>query len=173
MEKLKLVHPAEEHKAEYEAMMDEWENYGGRLNPSALRRYSKKLQKNVSYETWLKWIEVDRNSIQDLYFLMKGNRILGAISIRFTKTARELGADGHSGYGIRPSERQKGYASTMLAMALPIMKEYGIDPISITCDKDNIGSAKTIMKNGGQLVEEVIDEDTGKMVQIYYIVCKK
>ena len=58
----------------------------------------------------------------------------------------------------------------MLAMALPIMKEYGIDPISITCDKDNIGSVKTIMKNGGQLVEEVIDEDTGKMVQIYYIV---
>ena len=49
------------------------------------------------------------------------------------------------------------------------MKEYGIDPISITCDKDNIGSAKTIMKNGGQLVEEVIDEDTGKMVQIYYM----
>ena len=31
MEKLTLVRPAAEHKMEYEAMMDEWEAYGGRF----------------------------------------------------------------------------------------------------------------------------------------------
>ena len=34
--------------------MEEWETFGGRLNPGALRRYSKKQQRNVSYEEWRK-----------------------------------------------------------------------------------------------------------------------
>ena len=54
-------------------------------------------------------------------------------------------------------------------MALPIMKDYGINPVVITCDKENIGSAKTIMKNGGKLMEEVTEPDTGEVVQIYHI----
>ena len=45
MEELRLVRPSEEHKSQYEAMMDEWESFGGRLNPGALRRYSNKRQK--------------------------------------------------------------------------------------------------------------------------------
>ena len=169
MEKLRLERPTEEHKLYYEEMMDEWENFGGRLNPGALRRYSKTQQKNVTYAEWLKWIEEDREAGQDLYFLLGENRIIGAISIRFRKNAQNVGIDGHSGYGIRPSERRKGYASTMLALALPIMADYGINPVVISCDKDNIGSAKTIKKNGGQLVKEVVDPDTGAAVQVYQI----
>ena len=160
MEELKLVRPSEEHKLQYEAMMDEWEAFGGRLNPGALRRFSNKQQKNVSYEEWLKWMEDDRKAGQDLYFFLKGNRIIGGISIRFKRTLPNVGTDGHSGYGIRPSERKKGYASTMLSMALPIMKEYGINPVVITCAKENVGSAKTIIKNGGKLMEEVLEPDT-------------
>lgn len=33
MEKLKLVRPSLEHKLQYESMMDEWEAFGGRINP--------------------------------------------------------------------------------------------------------------------------------------------
>ena len=33
MEELKLVRPSMEHKRQYEEMMDEWESFGGRLNP--------------------------------------------------------------------------------------------------------------------------------------------
>lgn len=54
MEELKLVRPLAEHKLQYESMMEEWETFGGRLNPGALRRYSKKQQRNVSYEEWRK-----------------------------------------------------------------------------------------------------------------------
>ena len=169
MEELRLVRPSEEHKSQYEAMMDEWEAFGGRLNPGALRRYSNKRQKNVSYEEWLEWIEEDKNTIQDLYFLTKDNHIIGAISIRFKRTLQDVGTDGHTGYGIRPSERRKGYAAIMLSLALPIMKEYGINPVVIACAKENVGSAKTIIKNGGKLMNEVIDPDNGELVQIYYI----
>lgn len=169
MEKLTLVRPAPEHKARYEAMMDEWEDYGGRLNPGALRRYSHSRQEKVSYEEWLGWTEDDRKAGQDLYFLMEGEALLGAISIRYKKRAQDTGTDGNSGYGIRPSMRQKGYAAKMLALALPLMQAYGLNPAAITCDKENIASAKTILKNGGRLIKEELDEETGKLVQIYYI----
>ena len=39
---IKLVEPSIEYKTQYENMMDEWETYGGRLNPGALRRFSQK-----------------------------------------------------------------------------------------------------------------------------------
>ena len=169
-EELHLERPAPEHKARYEAMMEEWEGYGGRLNPGALRRYSPRKRQNVPYEEWIGWVEADRQAGQDLFFLLKGETLLGAISIRYRKKAQDTGTDGNSGYGIRPSMRRKGYAAKMLAMALPVMREYGLNPVVITCDKDNIASAKTILRNGGQLIGEQIDDETGKLVQIYYIV---
>ena len=160
-----LVHPSIHHKKQFEEMMDEWETFGGRINPGAIRRYST-LQKNpVSYEKWLSWVEEDKK-VQELFFFMDGEKILGAISIRLYK---DIGLEGHSGYGIRPSERRKGYAVQMLSMALPIMKSYGIHPVIITCDKENIGSAKTILHNVGVLQGEEIDIETGETVQVYHI----
>ena len=162
MDELRLTRPLLEHRQQYEAMMDEWEGFGGRLNPGALRRCTHDGQK-VRYEKWLEWIEEDRKGGQELFFLMKGSLILGAISIRNTCA----GVNGHSGFGIRPSERNKGYATRMLAMALPIMKDQGIDPVVISCARDNIGSAKTIQNNGGRFIEEARDD--GEIVKIYHI----
>ena len=169
MEQLKLVRPSIEYKQQYESMMEEWESFGGRLNPGALRRYSNKRQANVSYEEWLKWIEEDRNYGQDLYFLVDDNYVIGAISIRFKRTLETAGIDGHVGFGIRPSKRNKGYATTMLQMAFPILKEYKINTVVISCAKDNIGSLKVIINNGGKLIEEVIDPDNGELMQIYHL----
>jgi predicted acetyltransferase len=73
----------------------------------------------------------------------------------------------HIGYGIRPSERKKGYAALMLSMALPIAKELGISKALITCDRDNLGSAKTIIKNGGVLENEVQEEE--RVTQRYWV----
>ncbi|MBO5177243.1 MAG: HAD-IIB family hydrolase [Lachnospiraceae bacterium] len=164
MDNLRLVQPVAEHKSRYEEMMDEWEAFGGRINPGAMRRYSKKLGRNVSYEHWLGWMEEDRKETQSLYFLMQEERILGAISLRYCS----MGIDGHIGFGIRPSERRKGYATKMLELALPLMREYGQNPVIISCAKDNVGSAKTIQNNGGKLIDEVDDE--GELTQVYQIV---
>lgn len=163
MDILRLIRPSLEHKQQYEAMMDEWEEFGGRLNPGALRRYSHTRQKKVEYEEWLEWIEEDRKAGQELFFLAKGSHVLGAISIRH----KCADIDGHSGFGIRPSERNKGYATRMLSLALPIMRDYGINPVIISCARDNIGSAKTIQNNGGKFVREA--DDDGEIVQIYHI----
>ena len=87
-------------------------------------------------------------------------KILGAISIRYECA----GIAGHSGFGIRPSERNKWYASQMRSLALPIMKSYGINPVVLSCAQNSIGSAKTILRNGGKFVEEVMEEETGETI---------
>lgn len=74
---------------------------------------------------------------------------------------------GHIGDGIRPSERRKGYATAMIGLALEECRKLGIDRVLICCDKDNIGSAKSIQRNGGVLENEV--EENGNSVQRYWI----
>jgi len=75
---------------------------------------------------------------------------------------------GHIGYAIRLSERRKGYATKMLCLDLPKCRELDIDKILVSCDKNNIGSVKTIVKNGGVFDKEFID-DNGNIVNQYWI----
>ena len=42
----------------------------------------------------------------------------------------------------------------MLAAALPVAYELGIDPVLVTCDTDNAASRKVIESNGGMLEDE-------------------
>jgi predicted acetyltransferase len=78
-----------------------------------------------------------------------GNEWLGRLSIRheLTDVLREFG--GHIGYVVRPSARRQGHASAMLAAALPIARDLGIDPALLTCDAANVGSRRVIDSNGG------------------------
>ena len=45
----------------------------------------------------------------------------------------------------------------------------GLDRVLMCCDKENIGSAKSIMKNGGVLENEVVVD--GVVEQRYWIEC--
>lgn len=78
-----------------------------------------------------------------------------------------LKTGGHIGDGIRPSERRKGYATAMIALALDECKKLGISRVLMCCDKDNVGSVRSIIKNGGVLENEV--EGNGHIVQRYWI----
>lgn len=66
--------------------------------------------------------------------------------------------------------RRMGYATKLLKMALEKAKQFGISRALLTCDKDNIGSAKTILKNGGVLDSEVTVN--GVEIQRYWIEVK-
>ncbi len=55
----------------------------------------------------------------------------------------------------------------MLNLALRKCFEMNIKKILITCDNDNIASAKTIIANGGVLENEVTEGD--KIKQRYWI----
>ena len=95
------------------------------------------------------------------------NIFVGAVNIRNYLNEGLLRTGGHIGDGIRPSERRKGYATAMIALALEECRKLGINRVLMCCDKDNIGSAKSIIYNGGILENEV--EEDGRIEQRYWI----
>ena len=105
-----------------------------------------------------------------VFFLLDEDRdrLLGAVNIRHYLNESLLKEGGHIGDGIRPSERRKGYATEMIRLALIECKKLGIDKVLMTCDKDNIGSARSIVKNGGVLENEFVNSD-GDAEQRYWI----
>lgn len=92
--------------------------------------------------------------------------MIGAINIRHYLNENLINS-GHIGDGIRPSQRRKGYGTKMIAMSLEKCKELNIDRVLMVCDKTNIGSAKTIINNGGILENEI--EEDGHIYQRYWI----
>ena len=105
-----------------------------------------------------------------VFFLLdtERDRLLGAINIRHCLNEHLLKKGGHIGDGIRPSERRKGYATEMIRLALIECRKLGIDKVLMTCDKNNIGSAKSIINNGGILENEFMNSD-GEIEQRYWI----
>lgn len=102
------------------------------------------------------------------YYDEQRDKLIGAVNIRHYLNEDLLKTGGHIGDGIRPSERKKGHASKMIALALKECKKLGIDKVLMVCDKDNIGSAKSIINNGGVLENEVIGPE-GHLEQRYWI----
>jgi predicted acetyltransferase len=167
---LRLVLPTELYEDEWYSIVKEIEDAGEKMTP-----YSLKASTN-NYEEYLRVTRDVSNGVNlnglvpaDTYFLVAGEdtRILGAINIRYVLNDYLLNYGGHIGYGIRPSERKKGYATKMLELALALCRQKGMEKVLLTCDKGNIGSAKTMSKNGAVLENEV--EENGKTVQRYWI----
>ena len=75
--------------------------------------------------------------------------IVGRISVRFRLNEFLSRVGGHIGYGVRPTHRQRGYATEMLRQAIPICAAQGIDRALITCDVNNVGSIKVVERCGG------------------------
>ena len=129
----------------------------------------------ATYESWLESIQAaaTRKASEEfvpatVYFGVKDGRMVGILQIRHTLNQYLLNTYGHIGYGVRPTERRKGYATEMLAIALGKCRELGIEKVLISCDRDNIASAKTILKNGGVYEKDIVD-DEGDTVQQYWI----
>lgn len=95
------------------------------------------------------------------------NIVVGAVNIRHYLNEDLLRNGGHIGDGVRPSERRKGIAIKMISLALEECRKLRISKVLMVCDKDNIGSAKSIINNGGILENEIICD--GVIEQRYWI----
>ena len=76
---------------------------------------------------------------------------IGRMSIRHTLNDWLADVGGHIGYDVRRSRRREGHATAMLAAALPVARDLGIEKALLTCDEDNIASRLVIERNGGVL----------------------
>lgn len=102
-------------------------------------------------------------------WLVDGDEYLGRVSIRHTLNERLRQFGGHIGYEIRPSARRQGNATLALKLALERCRELGIQHALVTCDVDNLGSRRTIEKNGGELEGEFTLDFHAKPIRRYWI----
>ena len=127
------------------------------------------------YSDWVNKIhlnacEGDENWGRSLMYLcFDGSLLVGLLSIRYELPESLSQIYGDIGYGVRPSERNKGYATKMLAYALNVCREKGMEKVILGCYKDNLASAATIMKNGGVLFAENERYKPGRTSQYYII----
>ena len=148
--------------------MDEWTMTGEKIIPYAIRKTD-----YHDFEKYLASLEVKepREGLvpDSTFFCLDTDRdiIVGAVNIRHCLSEQLLLNGGHIGDGIRPGERRKGYATRMIALALEKCRELNIHKVLMVCDKENVGSAKSIIKNGGILENEIVID--GVTEQRYWI----
>lgn len=165
---IKLVKLAPEYKKQLFEMMDEWFSVEQHFSPYMIRRNDYHDFDNYLNNLELKKEENGRVPDSTFFCLdLDRNIFVGAVNIRHYLNESLLFDGGHIGDGIRPSERRKGYATAMIKLALEECKKLGIEKVLMVCDKDNIGSAKTIINNGGILENEIISD--GVLQQRYWI----
>lgn len=173
---MKLVFPNIVYKEKAIEYVNEFYEYNSEINGSgALDRYLIE----STYEAWLEKVVADMDianiekprvpALTYFYVREEDDKIIGMVNIRLALNdfLREEG--GHIGYSIRPTERQRHYATNMLKEALKVCDTIGMKEVLATCDKINLASAGVIRNCGGELDAEFYSETYKETIQRYVI----
>ena len=177
MEKFYLEEPSLERKDEIIEYLDEFVKYNSNINGTGSLdkiydgyTFEEALEKclNMKNEEYAKSI----NRVPGKTFLLirkNDNKIVGTINIRWNLSEKMLKFGGHIGYGIRPTERRKGYNKIQLYLVLLEAQKLNLDKVMLDCSVDNLGSDKTIKALGGILERCELDESDNTMTNVYWI----
>ena len=123
---------------------------------------------NMQYEEYAK---ANGRCQGKTYLLIRtnDNKIDGTINIRWNLSDEMKQFGGNIGYGIRPTERRKGYNKINLYLGLIEAKKIGLDEVMLDCDVENLGSSKSIEALGGILERTEIDPNDGILTSVYWI----
>jgi predicted acetyltransferase/broad specificity phosphatase PhoE len=168
---LSLIKPTVDLKEEYLSFYDEWLESKEDMVPWVIKKDPSNFEAMVQF---LNDNEQGHNLPEGwvpdstFWLINENKRLLGVVNIRHRLTEILLNSGGHIGYGIRPSERRKGYATKLLSLALEKSKKLEIKKALVLCNEDNTGSFKTIINNGGIPDSDFIEED-GTIIKRFWI----
>ncbi len=177
MEKFYLELPSMERKDEIVDYINEFVIYNSDINGSGSLdkilegfTFEEALERclNMQYEVYAKKL----NKCQSKTFLLirqNDNKIVGTINVRWNLTPAMMNFGGNIGYGIRPTERRKGYNKINLYLGLIEAQKLGLDNVMLDCDVKNLGSSKTMEALGGKLERTEIDPSDGILTSVYWI----
>lgn len=146
--KLVLRELSAEDEAAFRLLIDAWEE-----SPGFNMLFG--LVEGMRFESYLKILnEMKHDALPGFVtstalFAFVGSEIIGKVNFRHSLNEKLMKVGGHIGYGVVSEHRGKGYASEMLKQTLSIALQHGLERVLITCDEDNVASAKVIEKNGG------------------------
>lgn len=172
MEPFTLERPALKHKQQVLDYIKEHQNAG------ETEIHGGSLLEKMEYEDWLDMTEKNTDPatvspdwvVTSTFFVIgkESGKLIGMAGIRHSLNDFLRNYGGHIGYGVRPSERHKGYATAILRQSLSYCRKIGLLHVMLACYSDNIGSYKTIEACGGIKEREFVHTD-GKTVLVYWI----
>ena len=109
-------------------------------------------------------VDLPEDRVPCTYFwITEDDEFVGYLALRHRLNDWLLEEGGHIGYAVKPSARRQGHASEALRLALLAARDLGITRVLVTCDEDNVPSARTIEANGG------VQEDVRNGKRRYWI----
>jgi predicted acetyltransferase len=149
---LALVAPGDEHRAEFLAMMDEF-LAAGEDRFSDLRQAAAEDWPTLVRDWQSAAVELGPSDgwPVELHLLMREKSAL----VGFGFLGPDLPVErqlrtGNVGYLVRPSQRRKGYATTMLGLLLDEARARGLERVMLVCDAGS-PSARVIANHSGVL----------------------
>lgn len=178
MEKFFLEVPTIERKEDALDYLHELVEYNSSFNGTGSMD---RCLKDLTYEQWLKELENKTNQeYMDTigwapsltYFLIRenDNKIIGMLNLRYNVSKDIIIKGGsHIGYGIRPTERKKGYNKINLYLGLLEEQRLGEKKVLLECSVSNLESNKTITALGGFLEKTELDDWDNELTNYYWI----
>lgn len=149
--KLRLLNTSMGYK-EYQMYQDIPKEEMGSTNPINGVSYKEYKEILKAFKKEERVLNPKANSTTNRYIFYVNNVPIGEIAIRTTKNNYWLNKGSQIFYKIKKSERNKGYGTKMLELALKECKEIGMKSVGINCNDKNIASKRIIEKNGGKFL---------------------
>ena len=177
MEKFYFEKPSIKRKKEIIEYLDEFVEYGSDINGSGSLdkiydgyTFEEALERSLNMENEEYAKSVGRCPGKTFMLIRENdNRIVGTINVRWNLNKEMLQFGGNIGYGIRPTERRKGYNKINLYLGLKEAKKLGLNKVMLDCSVTNLGSDKTIKALGGVLERQGKDPWNGELTNVYWI----
>ena len=173
--KLFLVKPDLMYYDKYNEMMREWCGSDTEIAPWFLGKPFNSIEEFADFIQMLDEVELGNQdkkySSATSYFVINSNdKLIGAASLRHYLTMEGFNTWGHIGYGVRPSEREKGYGTEILKLVLKEAKKKKMYKILVAAHKSNVSSWRVIEKCNGVFEKEIIDPNNeNEKINRYWI----
>ena len=171
-ERLELIVPSLAHEADYLAMAREYETEGTEGEKAFFAQAARDLAVHVRVlreRAEGRSLAEGQVPYHSYWLVRDGRTIVANSTLRHFLTPPLLVEGGHIGYGVRPSERRKGYGKAVCARTLDKAREMGIRRVLITCNTENAASARIIEACGGRFDGQRPSPRTGKPVSRYWV----
>ena len=176
MEKFYFESPSLERKNEIIEYLDEFVEYGSNINGSGSLdkiydgyTFEEALERCLNMENEEYSKKFERCPAKTFLLIRESdNKIVGSINIRWNLNEKMLQFGGHIGYGIRPTERRKGYNKINLYLGILEARRLGLEKVMLDCDVNNLGSDRTLKALGGKLERIEVDPSDGVLTNVYW-----